>query len=148
MRKTLLFLALMLTCLTASAYNYDPRFPTWEINGLKFALTFQANDDCSNSVDVVVLQWDGSKWSSWGGPADVRGTIAECVTDEMILARGSLHQFVLWAVKEAVHRACARAIMPLPDPTNRIERLKYAILELITVPPAGNGLTVPPAPLP
>lgn len=127
------------------SYTYSPLWPTFEVGGKKFAVTIQEDDWTS----VVMLENVNGIWQSWGGTPDVSGTIVGIVDDEKIMAQGSLANFVQWVLDEALRRAKARAnVMPLPDPNNRIERLKYALMQRVTVAPGPVLELDPRRPLP
>lgn len=126
------------------SWNTDQRFPRFEVDGVKFMLTFQDQEIVGSSV--ILLTWDGNSWVSWGGTPDVTGYIVEGVTDAIIMAHGSLREFIVWCADEALRRARLKAQIPLPDPDNRIERLKYNLL--MSVDWDGVQLVVKPAPLP
>ena len=114
------------------SYVYNPLWPTFEVGGKKFAVTIQEDD----WTDVVLLEQVNGVWQSWGGTADVSGTIVSMVDDGKIMAKGSLANFVQYVLDEAMRRAKARAnVLPLPDPNNRIDRLKYALKARVTVSP-------------
>jgi len=125
------------------SWNTDQRFPQFEVDGIKFMLTLQ-EDDFGN--DVVLLMYNNNAWTSWGGLPNEKGIIVEGVNDEKIMAKGSLHAFITWCAEEAVRRAKIKAQIPLPDPNNRIDRLKYNLLQ--SIESDGTNLTVKPAPLP
>lgn len=127
------------------SWNTDIRFPKFEVEGIKFMLTWQEDDF---GLSVMVLAWDGSQWVGWGGQPNARNTIMENVTDEKIMAHGSLREFLLWCCDEALARARLKARLPLPDPNNRIARMKYNMLQSIDWNTERRCLEVLPAPLP
>jgi hypothetical protein len=124
------------------SWQYDQRFPTFEVDGVKFALTFQ-DDDFGTSA--VLLYWTGNAWNSWGGTPDVTGIMVDPVTPEKIMAKGSLREFMVWLCDEAVKRAKIKAKLPAPSPDDRVGRFKYHLMSSIDWD--GNRLVVPPAPL-
>lgn len=125
------------------SYLYDARFPTFDIDGITFALAYHDGDF---GTDIVVLQKVGNEWQSWGGqPAD-KGIIAENVTDAKIMAHGSLHGFLTWCADEAIKRAKKRAAIPLPNPNDRVDRVRYNLKKSMRV--EGGKIVVAPPPLP
>jgi len=126
------------------SWNTDQRFPQFEVDGVKFMLTWQEDD--IGGIDIVLLMYSNGNWVGWGGTPDVKGTIVEGVTDEKIMAKGSLREFIVWCSNEAVRRAKLKASIPLPNPNNRIDRVKYNLLQ--SVDWDGRALVVKPAPLP
>jgi hypothetical protein len=102
MKKLILALFLCLFCTASFAYSYDPRFPTFTVNGMTFALTSQEDDF---GMSIMLLQWDGTSWIGWGGTPDIKSTIAENITDADIMSHGSLYYFMQWVNQEAVRRA-------------------------------------------
>lgn len=124
-------------------YISDPRFPQFEVDGMKFMLTWQDDD---LGLSVVLLYWTGSAWNSWGGTVDTRGTIVDYVNDSKIMEHGSLRNFIVWCCNEGVRRAKIKAALPLPSPDDRIGRFKYNLMQ--SVEWDGDGLVVAPAPLP
>jgi len=141
--KKLIFIILLLSAASANAWVYDARFPTFEVEGVKFALTTQEDE---TGLSVVVLFWNGAQWLSWGGYPDVRGIIAEGVTDGDIMQHGSLHEYMEWCAVEAVKRARLKVELPLPNPDDRLARLRYNMLKSYVVEP--GGIKLAPAPLP
>lgn len=129
---------------TASAWTTDSRFPAFEVDGTKFMLTWYEGD--MGDVNAVLLFWTGNAWNSWGGTSDVTGIIDDNVSDERIMAKGSLHGYLTWLTDEAMKRAKIKAALPLPDPTNRLARFKYNLMMSVTSD--GETLRVKPAPLP
>lgn len=74
------------------------------------------------------------------------GIIVEGVTDDKIMAHGSLHGFLEYCATEAVKRATKRAVLPLPDPADRLARMRYNFMTHVRG--VGSSLIVDPAPLP
>lgn len=126
-----------------SLWNQDMRFPQFEVDGVKFMLTFQEDEF---GLEARLLFWTGADWNSWGGQPDVTGLIDQNVTDADILAKGGLHKYLTWLTQEAMRRAKIKASVPLPNPNDRIARFKYNLL--MSVDSDGTNLTVKPAPLP
>lgn len=129
------------------SWDTDQRYAHFDIDGVKFALTFQDDDDYK--ACAVVLWWDGVQWAAWGAPlADPPngGWLAIKIDDAKIMAHGSLRDFIVWCCGEALVRATEKARIPLPDPNDRIARLKYNLL--MSVDWNGTGFDVKPAPLP
>lgn len=126
------------------SWNIDARFPQFEVDGVKFMLTFQEDDDVC--LEAILLHWAGGAWIAWGGTADVTAVIDYRITSERIMAKGSLHGYLVWLTQEALRRAKIKAELPLPDPADRIGRFKYNLL--MSVDSDGQNLTVKPAPLP
>ena len=124
------------------SWNADQRFPQFEVDGVKFMLTFQQDDDWGYCV--LVLWWDGNNWAAWGGEPDLRSDIVVDIDDAKIMAHGSLREFIVWCCDEALKRAKIKAQLPLPDPNDRLARLKYNLLMSVE----DNTLVVKPAPLP
>jgi hypothetical protein len=123
----------------------DPRFPTFQRNGIKFQCTIQPEFGT-----VTLLFWDGASWLSWGGPPDSNGEVSPSYDDATIMAHGSLRGFLDWMTAECQRRAEAFAALPPPDPTNRAQRLNYALKMLVKVQNV-NGvdtIVVPVSPLP
>lgn len=128
------------------AWNIDQRFPSFEVDGTKFMLTFQQDD---YQASVVLLQWSGAEWLSWGGEADISGYIVGNVTEDIITEKGpTLHAFITWCCEEAVRRTKIRAALPIPDHADRIARLKYNLLMSVDWDAAQGKLAVKPMPLP
>lgn len=125
------------------SWNTDLRFPQFEVDGVKFMLTFQEDEF---GLEAKILYWGGAEWFSWGGMPDASGLICQNVTDAEIMAKGSLREYLVWLTQEAVRRAKLKAAIPLPDPADRIGRFKYNLL--MSVDSDGQNLTVKPAPLP
>ena len=125
------------------SWNQDQRFPQFEVDGVKFMLTYQ---DDEFGLEARLLFWTGSEWNSWGGTADVTGLIDQNVTDADIMARGGLQKYLVWLTQEAMRRAKLKAAIPLPNPGDRIARFKYNLL--MSVDNIGGELVVKPAPLP
>lgn len=123
------------------AWQTDPRFPTFSVDGTQFMLTTQ---DDEMGMSVVLLMRNGTEWVSWGGDVGTRGIIMDGVTDAKILEKGSLRDFLVWCTQEAYIRAHLKATLLLPDPNNRIARLRYNMLMSVD----NDVLTVAPAPLP
>ena len=125
------------------SWNTDQRFAQFEVDAVKFMLTFQDGDI---GLDAVLLYWDGSQWLGWGGQPSERATIVENIDDAKILAHGSLYGFLEYLCTEAMRRAKLKAELQLPDPNDRIARFKYNML--MSVDSDGKTLTVKPPPLP
>lgn len=125
------------------SWNTDQRFPQFEVDGVKFMLTFQEDEF---GLEARLLFWEGSGWVSWGGTPSTSALIDQNVTDADIMAKGSLHGYLVWLTQEAIRRAKLKAELPLPDPNNRIARFKYNLL--MSVDSDGTNLTVKSAPLP
>jgi len=123
------------------SFNVDQRFPQFEVDGIKFMLTVQEGDI---GTDVVLLMKDGEKWTGFGGGPYETGYIVEMVDDAKIMAHGSLHGFITYCCAEALRRAKIKAQIPLPDPNNKLARLKYNLLMSVD----DGTLAVKPAPLP
>ncbi len=123
------------------SFNTDQRWPHFEDDGLKFMLTVQEGD---LGTDIVLLVLNGAVWEGWGGTPDATGMLVEDVTDAKILAHGTLREFIVWCTAEAKKHAAKKAAVPLPDPNNRLARLKYNILMNVD----NDTLSVKPGPLP
>lgn len=141
MKNIIAALIITMCSMSAHAWSVDPRFPTFTVDGIQFMLTTQ---DDEMGTSIVMLYKNGNDWISWGGTPDVTGTIMEGVTDAKIMEKGSLRDFIVWCTQEAQRRAQLKAVLPLPDPNNRIARLKYNMLMSVD----NDTLTVAPPPLP
>lgn len=130
------------------SWKYTPRCPTFEVGGRKFALTTQ--DDETERMCVVLLMWNNDQWEGFSdGDLSTDSFIATRITDETIMAHGSLHAFLQWCIDEATkiaHHHVFGDVPPLPDPHNRIERMVYNMTESIKV--VDNKLVLSPASLP
>ena len=127
------------------SWNTDVRFPRFEVDGVKFMLTWQESDF---GLEIVLLCWDGVNWVGWGGQPNERSSIAENVTEAEIMKHGSLREFLLWCCSEALSRAKLKARLPPPDPQDRISRMKYNMMKSISWDAQNKCLAVLPAPLP
>lgn len=121
------------------SYNANERFPEFSINGMRYLLTYQAEFN-----ELVLLEWNGSAWLAWGGQPGERSILVEGLDDAQIMARGGVYRFMVWLREEAKRRAGLRANLPLPDPSNRVERVQYALMQLMT----DDDLSLPNPPLP
>ena len=144
--RKLYIVVLLALSTSAFAWQYDQRWPTFQIDGIKFALTLQ--DGGLANPDLVLIYFDGLNWTSWGGMPTEKGTIVENLTDEKIMAKGSLAKFVEWSLLEATRRAKLKAEIPLPPADDKIKRMEYALTKLVTVLPGPVLKLSPIRPLP
>lgn len=134
-------------------FAYRPR--EFNIGGATFAFGV-LEDDIGLSLVVAEKQGDGT-FLTWGGEADTTGWIAEYYNlidgfgksgaDKLVEQHGSLRNALAWAADEAYKRAEKRVASPPVNPSDRISRMTYHAVVSVSVDPATQHLSVPPAPL-
>ena len=124
-------------------------YPKFKVGDFEFQVIAREG---AVSYDIAVVQNKNGAQESWGGSPDTRSVIVEDITDDIIMAKGSRRDFILWAEAEGLRRAQIRVNSlrpPVPDHhtqkvANTIWNLEFSTSEV----PDKSHVEVAPAPLP